>query len=123
MSSLPGSALRWHVSATPRLATSSHRRWLRPSREASMSETESYPRPSASRTDGLVAQDDPEQYRAEFDFSAAAAWLRRNHVLAAGMLLIAAAVAWKTQFLSHMYFSQDDYVNQDIAATSPFSWH
>jgi hypothetical protein len=64
-----------------------------------------------------------EQYRSEFDFAAAATWFKRNYVLTAGVLLVLAEVIWKALFLSQMYFSQDDFVNLDIAVKSKFGWH
>ncbi len=67
--------------------------------------------------------DEIEQYRAEFDFAAAAKWFKRNYVLTAGVLLVVAEVIWKALFLSQMFFSQDDFVNLDIALKSKFDWH
>lgn len=67
--------------------------------------------------------DEIEQYRAEFDFAAAAKWFKRNYVLTAGVLLVVAEVIWKALFLNQMFFSQDDFVNLDIALKSKFDWH
>ena len=36
--------------------------------------------------------------------------------------LIVAELAWKAQFLRHMYFRQDDFHDLDLAIQSPFSW-
>ena len=41
----------------------------------------------------------------------------------AGLLLVAASVGWKAQFLYRRYFYQDDFVDLDIARRSSFSWH
>jgi hypothetical protein len=59
----------------------------------------------------------------EIDFKDVAYWAFRRHVLLAGLLLIAVQLAWKWQFLSHMYFRQDDFYNLDLAIKSPLSWH
>src|SRR5262249_3532868 len=39
------------------------------------------------------------------------------------ILLIAAQVAWRAHFLSHMYFYRQDFFNLDFAISSPFNWH
>jgi hypothetical protein len=49
-------------------------------------------------------------------------WLRTHKVLVWGVLLIIVELAWKAQFLSHLYFRQDDFHDLDLAAESPFSW-
>src|SRR5215472_17852707 len=67
--------------------------------------------------------DDRNQDGAEFDFGSATTWLRQHLVLVGGLAIIIGEVIWKAQFLSQMYFSQDDYVNLDIAIKSPFNWH
>src|SRR5260370_11980027 len=87
-----------------------------------MSETESFP-VSTSPVGGIALHDDPDQHPAEIDFGAATIWLREHVVLTGGLLIIIAEIIWKGQFLSQMYFSQDDYVNLDIAIKSPFDWH
>jgi hypothetical protein len=89
-----------------------------------MNETDSSAGSPAAPSGALARRDSDEieQYRAEFDFAGAATWVRRNYVLSAGLLLVLAEVIWKAQFLSHMYFSQDDFVNLDIAIKSPFDW-
>jgi hypothetical protein len=83
-----------------------------------MSETESSPVPVSQG--GAIALRD--EYQPEFDVSAVLAWLREHYVLVGGLLLILAEIIWKGLFLSRMYFSQDDYVNLDIALKSPFDW-
>jgi hypothetical protein len=50
-------------------------------------------------------------------------WLRTHKVLVWGALLIVVALAWKAQFLGHLYFRQDDFHDLDIAAESPLGWH
>lgn len=64
-----------------------------------------------------------EIYSDQYDFGSAATWLRQRAVLVIGGVIILAEIIWKGLFLSRMYFSQDDYVNLDIALKSPFSWH
>lgn len=47
----------------------------------------------------------------------------RNHpVLLLALLLIAAQVAWKAQFLNHLYFRQDDFHDLDLAVEHSFNW-
>jgi hypothetical protein len=87
-----------------------------------MSDTEGYPDPT-SQTGALALRADQDQYGEEFDFGAAMTWLRRHSVLVGGLVIIIGEVIWKAQFLSRMYFSQDDYVNLDLAIKSPFNWH
>ncbi len=87
-----------------------------------MSETEGAPSPS-SQAGALVLREDSDQYRTEFDFGAAATWLRQHGVLVGGLVIIIGEIIWKAQFLSRMFFSQDDYVNLDLAIKSPFNWH
>jgi len=48
---------------------------------------------------------------------------RRRPVRLIAIVLIAALVAWRAQFLSHMYFYRQDFFNLDFAIRSPFSWH
>ena len=58
------------------------------------------------------------------DLRPAFRWLdRRRPVLLVALLLIAAQVAWRAQFLSHMYFYRQDFFDLDFAITSPFNWH
>jgi hypothetical protein len=87
-----------------------------------MSETESYPNPAAAAA-ALTPRDDQDQYGAEFDFGATVAWVRQHFVMVGAVVIIAAELIWKGLFLSRMYFSQDDYVNLDIAVKSPFNYH
>ncbi len=56
------------------------------------------------------------------DLRRAGGWLRAHKVLVWGALLIIVGLAWKVQFLSHLYFRQDDFHDLDLAAESPFSW-
>ncbi len=56
------------------------------------------------------------------DLRPAAGWARRHQVVLAGLALIALTVAWKAQFLGHLYFRQDDYHDLDLAVDHPFSW-
>ena len=64
-----------------------------------------------------------EADQAGAEFAGVIAWLRRHQVVLAGLLLVAASVVWKAQFLYARYFYQDDFVDLDIARKSGFSWH
>ena len=57
------------------------------------------------------------------DIQAALTWVRRNQAQAIGLILIAAQLVWKAQFLTHLYFTQDDFYNLNLAIQSPLSWH
>jgi hypothetical protein len=57
------------------------------------------------------------------DTEALVAWLRRHQVLLGGLVLIAAQLVWKFHFLSHLFFTVDDFYNLDLAIGSPLSWH
>jgi hypothetical protein len=70
-----------------------------------------------------IAQIEPDSSDEGVDTEALMAWLRRHQVLLGGLVLIAAQLAWKANFLSHMYFSQDDFYNLDLALKSPLTWH
>jgi hypothetical protein len=48
---------------------------------------------------------------------------RRRPVRLIAIVLIAAQVAWRAQFLAHMFFYRQDFFNLDFAIRSPFSWH
>jgi len=76
-----------------------------------------------SQAGALALREDEDQYGTEFDFSATVTWIRQNVVLVGGLVIIIGEIIWKAQFLSRMFFSQDDYVNLDIAIKSPFNWH
>jgi hypothetical protein len=65
------------------------------------------------------ARTEPEEWA---DLQSVLGWLRTNKVLAWGILLIIVSVAWKAQFLSHLYFRQDDFHDLDLAIQSPFGW-
>jgi hypothetical protein len=57
------------------------------------------------------------------DLRTAVSWARRHRVLLAGFALIALQLAWKAQFLSHLYFRQDDFHDLDLAIEHPqLSW-
>ncbi len=57
------------------------------------------------------------------DLRPAAIWVRNHRVLLAGVALILLQLAWKAQFLGHLYFTQDDFYNLDLAIQSPLNWH
>ena len=48
-------------------------------------------------------------------------WVREHGVLFAGVAMILVQLAWKAQFLSHLYFTQDDFYNLDLAIQSPLT--
>ena len=52
-----------------------------------------------------------------------ARWLRARAVILAGLVLLAAQIAWSAALLAHSYFRQDDFGILDRAATSGFSWN
>jgi hypothetical protein len=57
------------------------------------------------------------------DLRPAVRWLQRKRpVLLGAIVLVAVQVVWLAQFLRHMYFFGDDFINIDLAARSPFSW-
>jgi hypothetical protein len=49
-------------------------------------------------------------------------WVKERQLLLAGLALIAVTLAWRVQFLSHMYFRLDDFLDLDRAIESPFTW-
>ncbi len=49
-------------------------------------------------------------------------WFRTNRVVVAAIVLIVVEIVWKAQFLSHLYFRQDDFHDLDLAIQSPFNW-
>ena len=57
------------------------------------------------------------------DLRPAAIWVRNHRVLLAGVALILVQLAWKAQFLGHLYFTQDDFYNLDLAIQSPLNLH
>ena len=56
------------------------------------------------------------------DLRPLAAWVREHRVLLGAVVLIVAQLAWKAQFLGHLYFRQDDFHDLDLAVGHPFSW-
>jgi hypothetical protein len=52
----------------------------------------------------------------------AARWARRHAIVLTGVLLVAAAVAWKAALLRHAYFKEDDYEFVARAMESPLSF-
>jgi hypothetical protein len=70
----------------------------------------------------IALYDDAERDFEWADLRSALDWLRKNRVLVAAVILIALELAWKAQFLSHLYFRQDDFHDLDLAIESPFSW-
>jgi len=49
--------------------------------------------------------------------------IRDHPVLLLALLLIALQVAWKAQFLNHLYFRQDDFHDLDLAVEHSFNWN
>src|SRR5215470_1425776 len=48
--------------------------------------------------------------------------VKRRRVPVAGLSLIVVALLWRIQFLSHLYFRLDDFIDLDKAIQSPFDW-
>ena len=51
-----------------------------------------------------------------------AAWARGRGVVLAGLVLIVAQLIWKSFFLGHFYFWQDDFHLTELALSHSFSW-
>src|SRR5262245_61413399 len=66
------------------------------------------------------------QHRGEaaniIDWPELAAWVRRRGVVLGGLALIVAQLIWKSIFLSHYYFWQDDFWWLTGARAHSFSW-
>jgi hypothetical protein len=56
------------------------------------------------------------------DLRSVVSWVRNHRVLVLAIVVIAAQLAWKAQFLSHLYFRQDDFHDLDLAVDRPLSW-
>jgi hypothetical protein len=56
------------------------------------------------------------------DWQELGVWAKRRGVLIAGLILIAAQLAWKAFFLSHYYFWQDDFHFLELAREHAFTW-
>ena len=56
------------------------------------------------------------------DLRSAVGWIRSRRVLLGAILLIVAQLAWKAQFLSTLYFRQDDFHDLDLAVDHGFTW-
>jgi len=50
------------------------------------------------------------------------AWVRRRGVVLGGLALIVAQLIWKSLFLGHFYFWQDDFHFMELALGNSFSW-
>src|SRR5262245_66675934 len=70
----------------------------------------------------IALYEDAEREFAWADLRSTLDWLRNNRVLVAAIVLIVVEIAWKAQFLSHLYFRQDDFHDLDLARESSFSW-
>jgi hypothetical protein len=56
------------------------------------------------------------------DWPELAAWARVRGVVLCGLALIAAQLIWKSVFLGHFFFRQDDFHVFELALAHPFSW-
>lgn len=56
------------------------------------------------------------------DFRSTLTWAAEHKVLLSALLLIAVQLAWKSQFLGHLYFRQDDFHDLDLAVDHSFTW-
>ena len=72
---------------------------------------------TAQRQAGSFDEDEGLDIQATLD------WLRRHGVVLAGLALIVAQMAWRAVLLRHLYFTQDDFYNLNLAANSPLTWH
>jgi hypothetical protein len=66
-------------------------------------------------------------YRGDSDYVAPdrdqiISWMREHAIVLAGALLVAVQVVWRAQFLSGMFFRQDDFHVLDFAIERSFSW-
>jgi hypothetical protein len=77
---------------------------------------------SVSAKEIAVYDDAAEREFAWADLRSTVDWLRTNRVVVAALVLIILSLAWKAQFLSHLYFRQDDFHDLDRAIESPFNW-
>jgi hypothetical protein len=77
---------------------------------------------SVSAKEIAVYEDAAEREFAWADLRSTVDWLRNNRVVVAAVVLIILSLAWKAQFLSHLYFRQDDFHDLDRAIESPFNW-
>src|SRR5713101_477876 len=48
--------------------------------------------------------------------------IKQRRVLLGGLSLIVVSLLWRIQFLSHLYFRVDDFIDLDKAIKSPFDW-
>lgn len=66
------------------------------------------------------------QHQGEFadvvDWPQLLAWAYGRRVLLGGLALIAAQLIWKSLFLGHFYFWQDDFHFVELALSNSFSW-
>jgi hypothetical protein len=56
------------------------------------------------------------------DLRSTLTWMREHKVLLSALVLIIAQLAWKSQFLGHLYFRQDDFHDLDLAVDHSFTW-
>jgi hypothetical protein len=49
-------------------------------------------------------------------------WVRAHRIAVIGFALILASLVLKAQFLSHLYFRQDDFHDLDLAIANPLDW-
>ena len=56
------------------------------------------------------------------DLRSAAGWLRKYAVGLGAIVMIAAELLWKAQFLSTLYFRQDDFHDLELAVEHSFNW-
>ncbi len=49
-------------------------------------------------------------------------WARRRIVLLSAIVMAAAQIAWRAQFLSRMFFFREDFLNLDLAKAAPLTW-
>jgi hypothetical protein len=82
------------------------------------------PAPQQESVPGTVVlrQDHSSEDLQWADLRPATTWVRTHWVVVCGLALIAVQLAWKGQFLSHLFFRQDDFHDLDLAAEHHFTW-
>src|SRR5579862_7246904 len=56
------------------------------------------------------------------DLRSAAGWLRTHGVGLGAIVMIVLELVWKAQFLSTLYFRQDDFHDLELAVEHSFNW-
>lgn len=81
---------------------------------------EDFGRPSAGNE--VVRLDSAADNLEWADLRPAADWIRSHRILLCALAMTVAELAWKAQFLSRLYFRQDDFHDLELAVEHPFTW-